>query len=497
VSTRARLLLRALVALACVAGLVAPAGDPNGATGRRAPPPAPRPELGAIGSAPMAFAGPTGRRALSGPWFVRRAGGAVQHFTAPFAVNAGRLDMASFEDSVASLWSTFSLPSAGDYALRFESVNHRAQVWLDGRRVARHTGGYLPFEVRAHLEPGPHRLVLLADWRDPVAMRAAGWHRTWFNFGGLAREVTIRPLAASELDSPGVVTRVARRTAVVTVTVRVRNRGAVRVVRVRGSLAGAPLAFPARGLSAGRAAWVSARVRLAGARLWSPARPALNELRQDVPGESGYRARVGLRELRWRGGRLQLNGRPLRLRGVSLQEDAPGRGDALRPADMDRIVARLRALHANATRAQHALSEPLLERLDAAGILLWQGVGQVDHPGEWTGTATAAVSRVRASILQLRAHPSVLAWNLANEIRANGVAEGQRAYIDRAARLAHRLDPGRPVAVDVWGSTRRCAPGGCTATSTPSAAPTTRAGTRTCTRRPGPSTRRSPAGSTA
>jgi hypothetical protein len=61
------------------------------------------------------------------------------------------------------------------------------------------------------------------------------------------------------------------------------------------------------------------------------------------------------------------------------------------------------------------------------------------------------VRRVRVSVLQLRAHPSVLAWNLANEIRANGVADGQRAYVNRAARLAHRLDPGRPVAVVVWG----------------------------------------------
>jgi hypothetical protein len=52
--------------------------------------------------------------------------------------------------------------------------------------------------------------------------------------------------------------------------------------------------------------------------------------------------------------------------------------------------------------------------------------------------------------VQLRAHPSVLTWSLANEIRANGVSD-QGVYISRAARLARRLDPGRPVAVDVWG----------------------------------------------
>ena len=60
--------------------------------------------------------------------------------------------------------------------------------------------------------------------------------------------------------------------------------------------------------------------------------------------------------------------------------------------------------HANAVRAQHPLSPPLLERFDAAGILVWQGIGPVDHPGEWVATTSArmhvAVRRVRLSLLQ-------------------------------------------------------------------------------------------------
>ena len=58
------------------------------------------------------------------------------------------------------------MPRAGDYAIRFESVNHRASVWVDGRRVVRHTGAYLPFEARVRLSAGAHTLVVRADWRD-------------------------------------------------------------------------------------------------------------------------------------------------------------------------------------------------------------------------------------------------------------------------------------------------------------------------------------------
>jgi hypothetical protein len=123
---------------------------------------------------------------------------------------------------------------------------------------------------------------------------------------------------------------------------------------------------------------------------------------------------------------------------------------------MDAVVDRLRAIGANATRSQHPLNPALLERLDAAGILVWQGIGPVDAPGAWTGTTARlrrqGLRRVRRNVLQARSHPSVLAWNLANEIAGNGHGGGQPEFIEAAARLVHRLDPGRPVAVDVWGT---------------------------------------------
>jgi hypothetical protein len=62
---------------------------------------------------------------------------------------------------------------------------------------------------------------------------------------------------------------------------------------------------------------------------------------------------------------------------------------------MDAVVARLRAIGANAdARARkHPLSPALLERLDAAGILVWQGIGPVDSPGAWTSTTPARRAR--------------------------------------------------------------------------------------------------------
>jgi hypothetical protein len=182
----------------------------------------------------------------------------------------------------------------------------------------------------------------------------------------------------------------------------------------------------------------------------------LYALKLRAPGGGAWDDMVGLRELSWAGGKLMLNGRRLRLHGASLHEDVEGRGDALLPSDMDALVGDLRAVGANATRAQHGLSTPLLERLDRAGILVWQGVGPVDAPGAWSSNNAlrghVARERVRATVRQERIHPSVVAWNLVNEIAGNGHDATEVAYVRDMTRELHREDPGRLVAVDVWGA---------------------------------------------
>ncbi|HEV8152820.1 MAG TPA: hypothetical protein VGP78_07810, partial [Solirubrobacteraceae bacterium] len=122
---------------------------------------------------PRAFGGPDGRIALDDAWVVRRAAGlrgvaagwpagsfGGRRVTIPFSPNArhvtGAAGRRSQAGEVAWFRTSFSVRRGGDYAIRFESVNHRARVWVDGRQVARHTGAYLPFEVRVHLAPGRH-----------------------------------------------------------------------------------------------------------------------------------------------------------------------------------------------------------------------------------------------------------------------------------------------------------------------------------------------------
>ena len=118
----------------------------------------------------------------------------------------GRRAVPDYEGSVAWYRTTFTAPTAGIYALEFQSANYLVEVWVDGHLLGSHAGFYLPFEFRDALAAGTHTLVVRVDWRDPLLQIHEGFHRTWFNFGGLDGAVSVRELTASELSDPTIQT---------------------------------------------------------------------------------------------------------------------------------------------------------------------------------------------------------------------------------------------------------------------------------------------------
>jgi hypothetical protein len=445
-----------------------------------APDPAPNSVvLAPNGGAPLVYAGPGDREQLGGLWRFRKdvsdtgidkgyatgdfgGGEVVQVPYVPDATKiSGRKGLYAFRGIVGWYRTHIDVPTDGIYAIRFESVNHRARVYIDGKLEAEHKGEYLPFEVRAPLTAGTrHTLVVRADWRGPAAMKRDGWHRLWFNFGGINRGVSIRRIAGSEITYPEMDTTLSGGAAVVDLKLHLRNNLDARQIGVKGTLTRGSrtvaLDFPAEPIAKGGTEVLQTQVRVENPELWSPSSPALWELELAVPGETTYRARVGLREVRTDGAQLLLNGKPIRLRGASIHEDVFGRGDALRPADQDRLVQHLQAIDANATRSQHPIDPGLLERFDAAGIMVWQGVGPTDAPGSWTSKgaerARSARERTRTSVRQGQLHPSIITWNLANEVAGAGHPGGQIPYIEQMSDELHRIDPSRPVALDIWGA---------------------------------------------
>ena len=384
---------------------------------------------------------------------------AVPHSPNARAIS-GAAGRRAYAGSVGWYAREIDAPVPGRYAIAFESAHHRASVFVDGRPVRSHVGAYEPFAARAQLSRGRHTIAVRVDWRDPLRQAAEGWARAWFNFGGLNRPVTIARLGRTELGALTVRTRLGPGgRARVDIAVRARNRGPARTLRLRGSLRNGartyPLEFAPAGVGAGTSRALRATVTLGDPRLWSPEDPQRHDLRIDDPGEATLQRSIGLREITWDAGVLRLNDEPLVLRGAGLPPDARGHGDAMTPADEDEIVEGLRAVGANATRSQLPLSQSMLERLDAAGILVWQVVGPWEPAGRWRADTQPEIADARDRALRTveaqQPHASILAWTLANEVSGQG-QPGERAYLQQTIGRVRAIDPTRPVAADLWGS---------------------------------------------
>jgi hypothetical protein len=391
---------------------------------------------------------------------------AMTPVTLPHVANPSPLTGAagerSYRGSVGWWRTTLTVSAAGRYVVRFGSVHHRATVWIDGRVACEHDGAYEPFECPATLGPGAHAVVLRANWRLPERQQRQGYDRAWFNWGGIAWPVTAAPVHDLEPRLIDVQTALGPSgVARITLTAELhdtRTSGPPAPATLTGALSrGAsvlPVAFEPVTLAAGERRRISTSLLVTRPALWSPSNPARYDLALTT-GAAALQRKVGLRELRRSGRRLLLNGRALRIAGAGLPMDAKDHGDALTAADQDQLVDELHAVGANATRSQHPLSDELLDRLDAAGILVWQHIGPFDKAGRfWAQTPrrrATAMARAIASAERTAVHPSVLAFNLANEVAGSGHPRGQARYIDTLARTLHRRTPGIFVVADVWG----------------------------------------------
>ena len=121
--------------------------------------------------------------------------------TVPNAWNVGDDSVASMNGSIGWYRKDFELPTTSaalDWAMRFESVNYRADVWLNGRKVGSHRGAYLPFTVLlkgsiARREParGARDSRRTATDFPPARDNPTTGLPTggWWNYGGILREV--------------------------------------------------------------------------------------------------------------------------------------------------------------------------------------------------------------------------------------------------------------------------------------------------------------------
>ena len=433
--------------------------------------------------------GPDNRYLLGGEWLFRRddaEAGLREAFqrqstregwaplTVPNAWNVGDNSVASMTGTVAWYRKDFRLPDARarmDWLVRFESVNYRAQVWLNGRPIGRNTGAYLPWDLRlprrALRRQGVNRLVVRVDNRrlrtdfPPSGLTGSGDPAGgWWNYGGLLREVYLQRVDRIDITSVTVRPDLPCATCAASVLARVvvRNYGdSTASVRITGAFGGRSLSLGTRRVPAREFKSFQTRIRVSRPQLWSPASPHLYNVRFAVRAGNrrviGYRLRTGIRSVKVVGGKLTLNGRALNLRGVGLHEDDPQMGFAIGSARRAQIIAQAKELGATAIRSHYPLHPEMHEIADRTGLLVWSEIPVYAVKTQYLKRETVrklAARELEDNILANQNHPSIMLWSIGNELSARP-GPVQSFYINRAVRQAKALDPSWPVGLAVAG----------------------------------------------
>jgi glycosyl hydrolase family 2 len=429
--------------------------------------------------------GPSGRYLMDGTWLFKldnhQSGPQLESGTVgwkqvsvPNAWNAGDDSSESFLGGVGWYRKDFRLPSAAkrlSWVVRFESVNYRSKIWLNGRPIGKNRGAYLPFEIRLPAgllkRGGVNRLVIRADSRrkqtdfPPSGLSVIGKPTGgWWNYGGLLREVYLRKIDDIDFNTVVVRPQLPCASCATTVLYRVtlRNYGNhARRVRVTARFGRRHVAVGTATIGAKRFATLTRTIKVPRPRLWSPASPYLYDA--SLVASSGghavqrYTLKTGVRSIRLVGGHLFLNGQPMSFRGVALHEDSRQLGFAVTNQIRDQQLAWVKELGATVIRSHTPFSPYMQERADALGIMQWSEIPVYSIKTQYLKqplVRTLAARELESNIQTNGNHPSVIIWSLGNELSARpGPVQG--AYIADAVRRAKALDPTRPVGLAVAG----------------------------------------------
>ncbi len=374
----------------------------------------------------------------------------------------------------------FTLPatvtSGKQVYIEFDGVMGNSTVYINGTQLGNHPYGYVSFryDMTKSIKLGAENvLAVKTDTTSQPASRfysGAGIYRR-------ARVIATDPVHidqyATYVQTPSPTTTSATvhvQTSVVNSGTSSQSVSVQGIVTPAGGTALAPVSAAAQTIAAGASASFTFDVPVTNPKLWDLATPNMYQLLTDVQvGGATVDDDVtpfGIREIKFATG-MTLNGKSLKFQGVCLHQDYHGLGLAAPQRAMQRRLAALKAIGANAIRTAHDPPSPeFLDLTDRMGFLVlneftdvWTGhkysdvgdyatyfnkasttpTGMPSLPKSATGTKWWEVD-FTGWIMRDRNHPSVALYSMGNEIHDS--ISTRTPILTEMIAISHELDPG-------------------------------------------------------
>ena len=349
----------------------------------------------------------------------------------------------------AKVIDKMDLPEADKYYLEIRGANSSADVYVNGKKLAHHDGGYSTWRVDVTNEIGRDTLLVIAvdnSASDKVYPQVADF--TFY--GGLYRDVNLICVSDSHFDleyyggtGVQVTPEVIGNDAKVKVKTWVKNfkEGQAVLYTIldkEGNIVGTTTSSENE-----------VYLTISNVTLWNGRKnPYLytvkTELVEDDKVLDSLSTRFGCRYYEIDANRgFILNGEEYPLRGVSRHQDRWGYGNALLPEHHKEDAELIYEVGATTIRLAHYQHDQYFYDLcDEMGFVIWAEIPYISQ--HMPNGRENTISQMKELITQNYNHPSIVVWGLSNEITMKG--EGDPDLLENhniLNDLCHTMDKTR------------------------------------------------------
>ncbi|MBD5233333.1 MAG: glycoside hydrolase family 2 [Bacteroidales bacterium] len=304
-------------------------------------------------------------------------------------------------------------PGNSEY-LYFGAVSYRCNVYLNGKKIGEHEGGFTPFaiDVTGELKKGDNFLVVEVNnrrTRDAIPSLAFDW----WNYGGITRDVMLVTVPENHIEDYFIRLR---KDHPELIDIDLRMSQPLPGVAVTVDIPGLKKRFEGVTDSEG---CVKGSLKVKNLKRWAPDAPVLYDVVLTA-GADRVTEEIGFRNIAVDGTKILVNGQPQFMRCISFHEEIPQRmGRAFSQADATMLLNEAKELGVNMIRLAHyPQNEYTVRMAEKMGIMLWQeipiwqGIDFADY-----GTRAKAQSMLTEMINRDKNRCAVGFWGVANETK--------------------------------------------------------------------------------
>lgn len=327
--------------------------------------------------------------------------------------NSQRKELLYYEGTV---WykKTFNYQRNNDSRvfLYFGAINYHAIVYLNGKEIGQHIGGFTPFnfEITESIVDGENFIVVKID--NSRKSEAVPTVKTdWWNYGGITRSVKLIEVPSTFIRDYFI--QLDRESAQLI-------KGWITLDGEYNSGKSVTLEIPELKLKQNFVSDANGKCPFefkSKPELWTPNNPKLYALQIKTEFDV-VTDKIGFRTIKTRGTDILLNNEPVFLRGVCIHEEAPFRsGRAFSKEDAQVLLGWAKEMGCNFVRLAHyPHNEHMTRMADEMGMLVWSEI-----PVYWTilwdneKTLQNAKNQLSEMITRDKNKASVIIWSMSNE----------------------------------------------------------------------------------